>query len=241
MRTGNVKKYVLQLLELNIERMLMNKTEELIDLVSDWTNAEKAAAISLLKTSMVDKDSTRIPTKEVESYVKDTIKQGLVDGKIKDYPEDFDRVSRSLFYREVIQTVVKDIKDELKVDDSSESLKLAWSNCEKAKNLIDFRRAFKMYCTILKSETYSIDDIQEYVDMIDELERENRKLKDYKRIQEELFKILDEKDEEAAIVSKAVSLKGGGLTDSEICKVLGIDRNKLNYARKKVQKQASEC
>lgn len=213
----------------------MNKTEELIDLVSDWTNAEKAIAIGLLKTSMVDKDSTRIPTKEVETYVKDTIKQGLVDGKMKDYPWESERTTRSLFYKEVIQTVVKDIKSELCIDESSSALKLAWDSCEKAKNLIDFRKAFKMYCTILKSETYSSEEVQDYVQMIDELDRENRQLREYKRIQDELFGVMSETDEELTVVMRAKSLKTTGLTDKEICKVLGVDRNRLNYCRKKVQ------
>lgn len=214
----------------------MNKNEELIDLVHDWSNKDKAEAINLIKKSMSESSTVkRTSSAVVETYVKDTIKQGLIDGKMRDYPEDFSRTAKSMFYKEIIQTVVKDMKEELGVDESSESLKLAWTNCEKAKNLIDFRRAFKMYCTILRSETYSIEDVQEYVEMIDELDRENRQLKDYKRIHDEIFGVLSESDEELSVVMKAKTLKTGGLTDKEICTVLGIDRNRLNYCRKKVE------
>lgn len=212
----------------------MNK-DALIDLVQDWSNQEKAQAIALLKSSMAESVSTRTCPKVVESYVKDTIKQGLIDGNIKDYPEDFSRTAKSMFYKEVIQAVLKDIKEELGVDESNESLKLAWTNCEKAKNLIDFRRAFKMYCTILRSETYSVEDVQEYVEMIDELDRENRQLKEYKRIHDEMFGVLSETDEELNVVLKANKMKESGFTDKEVCTVLGIDRNRLNYCRKKVE------
>jgi polyhydroxyalkanoate synthesis regulator phasin len=212
----------------------MNKKDELIDLVSDWTNQEKAQAISVLKNSMAESVTTRTDPAVVKTYVQNTIKQGLVNGNIQDYPEDFGNTAKSMFYKEVIQTVVKELKEELKIDESSETLSLAWTNCEKAKNLIDFRRAFKMYCTILKSETYSKEDVQEYVDMIDELDREVRQLRDYKRIHDEMFSVLSENDEELNIVLKANKMKDAGFTDKEICKVLGIERNKLNYSRKKV-------
>ena len=221
----------------------MNK-EELISLVEDWSNQEKAQAISLLKKSMAESVTARTDKIVVETYVKDTIKQGLLDGKLKDYPEDnFERTSRSTFYKEVIQTVVKDLKDELGIDaSSSAALSLAWTHCENAKNLVDFRKAFKMYFTILKSETYTIDDVQEYVALIDELDRENRQLKDYRRIYNEIFSVLSEDDEELNIVLKANKMKESNFTDKEICKVLNISRTQLNYARKKVdiKQQTSE-
>lgn len=211
----------------------MNK-DDLIDLVQDWSNQEKAQAITLLKKSMSESVSTRTDTKVVESYVKDTIKKGLETGKIGDYPEDFSRTAKSMFYKEIIQTVVKDMKEELGIDKSNKSLTLAWEHCEGAKNLIDFRKAFKMYCTILRSETYTIDEVQEYVVMIDELDRENRQLKDYKRIHDEMFGVLSENDKELNIVLKANKMKESGFTDKDICKVLNISRTQLNYARKKV-------
>ena len=196
------------------DREYMNK-EELIDLVQDWSNQDKAQAIALLKKSMSESVSTRTDKKVVESYVKDAIKQGLLDGKLKDYPEaNFERTSRSMIYKEVIQTVVKDIKDGQGIDASSRA---AWTHCENAKNLVDFRKAFKMYCTILKSETYTIDEVQEYVVLIDELDRENRKLKDYRRIYNEIFGVISEDDAELNIVLKANKMKESNFTDKEIC------------------------
>jgi hypothetical protein len=70
--------------------------------------------------------------------------------------------------------------------------------------------------------------------MIDELDREVRQLRDYKRTHDEMFGVLSENDEELNIVLKANKMKESGFTDKEICKVLGIERNKLNYSRKKV-------
>jgi hypothetical protein len=221
--------------ELDCKGENMNKNEELIDLVHDWSNKDKAEAINLLKKSMSESSTTkRTSTTVVETYVKDTIRQGLTDGKIGDYPEDFSRTAKSMFYKEIIQTVVKDMKEELGINESNESLKLAWTHCEKAKNLIDFRRSFKMYCTILKSETYSVEDIKEYTDMIDDLDRENRQLRDYKRIHDEMFGVLSETDEELNIVLKANKMKEQGFTDKDICRVLNLTRTQLNYARKKV-------
>ena len=76
--------------------------------------------------------------------------------------------------------------------------------------------------------------------MIDEQDRELRKLREYKRIQEEMFKAMTSDDEDLYSVIQARDMKAMGMTDTEICNVLNITRNKLNYLRKKIELQEKD-
>ena len=87
----------------------------------------------------------------------------------------------------------------------------------------------------LFSNFYKDEDIAEYVEMIDEQDRELRRLREYKRIQEELFTAMTSDDEDLCRVIQASDMKAMGMTDTEICTVLNIKRDKLNYLRKKIE------
>lgn len=214
----------------------MQNEKTLEALMESWTNQEKAQAIRLLKKSMVENSKQkRIPVQNVKDYVKSTLVQGLDDGSLQDYPEDYSSISRSQFYKEAIREVVKEVQEEYEVDTSSHPIMTAaWRDCEKARTLIELRKAFKLYVIALKSIFYTENDIIEYAQMIDEQDREIRQLREYKRIQEELFGIMMDNQEEYNIVVQAREMKKMGLTDAEICKVLEINRNRLNYVRGKV-------
>lgn len=214
----------------------MQNEKTLEALLESWTNQEKAQAIQLLKKSMSENSKQkRVPVQNVKDYVKSMLVQGLNDGSLKDYPEDYNSISRSQFYKEAIREVVKEVQEEYEVDTSSHPvLAAAWKDCEKARTLIELRKAFRLYALVLKSKFYTEDDIIEYARMIDEQDREIRQLREYKRIQEELFGIMMDHQEEYNIVIQAREMKKMGLTDTEICKVLKINRNRLNYVRGKV-------
>ena len=214
----------------------MQNEDKLEALLKSWTNQEKAQAIQLLKKSMHESsEKKKIPVQNVKDYVKSTLVQGLDDGSLQDYPEDYSSISRSLFYKEAIREVVKEVQEEYKVDNSSHPiLAAAWRDCEKARTLVELRKAFRLYVVAFKSSFYTEDDIIEYTQMIDEQDLEIRKLKEYKRIVDELFGAMTSDDTDFWHAVKASKMKEMGCSDTEICKVLDINRNKLNYIRKKI-------
>ena len=214
----------------------MQNEDKLEALLKSWTNQEKAQAIQLLKKSMHESsEKKKIPVQNVKDYVKSTLVQGLDDGSLQDYPEDYSSISRSLFYKEAIREVVKEVQEEYKVDNSSHPiLAAAWRDCEKARTLVELRKAFRLYVVAFKSSFYTEDDIIEYTQMIDEQDLEIRKLKEYKRIVDELFGAMTSNDTDFWHAVKASKMKDIGCSDTEICKVLDINRNKLNYIRKKI-------
>lgn len=214
----------------------MQNEDKLEALLESWTNQEKAQAIQLLKKSMHESsEQKRVPVQNVKDYVKSAIVQGLDSGSLQDYPEDYSSISRSLFYKEAIREVVKEVQEEYKVDNSSHPiLAAAWRDCEKARTLVELRKAFRLYVVAFKSSFYTEDDIIEYTQMIDEQDLEIRKLKEYKRIVDELFGAMTSDDTDFWHAVKASKMKEVGCSDTEICKVLDINRNKLNYIRKKI-------
>jgi hypothetical protein len=209
-------------------------SKEFDSLIDTWTNIDKAKAIKKLKASMAESITNRVPDLTITNYVKSAIKEGLVDGTIQDYPGDFSNSARSLFYKEGIQKVIREMKKELSIDESNKPLKQAWSNCEKSKTLVEFRSNFKMYLTILHSELYSLEDIQIYVVMIDELEGQVKELMEYKRQCNEMYNVMSRDDESLTLLLRANSLKEVGLGDTDIATILGTTKDNLKYLRKKI-------
>ena len=57
----------------------MKQEEKLTQLIQTWDNKDKAQAIKILKSSMVETSTTpKIPSKDIEDYVKNTITEGLI-------------------------------------------------------------------------------------------------------------------------------------------------------------------
>ena len=218
----------------------MKQEEKLTQLIQVWDNKDKAQAIKILKSSMVETSTTpKVPSKDIEDYVKNTITEGLKNGgKLLDYPGDYESASRSTYYKENIRAVIKDVSQELKLNTSSNAvLSACWKELEDSRTLVEFRKYLKLYLITLFSNFYTDEDIVEYVEMIDEQDRELRRLREYKRIQDELFGIMTENDEELHQVIQAKKMREGGLSDTEVCKVLNIKRDRLNYLRKKIELQ----
>ena len=218
----------------------MKQEEKLTQLIQTWDNKEKAQAIKLLKSSMSQTSTTpKIPHKDIKNYVKNTITEGLKNGgssKLLDYPGDYESASKSTYYKENIRAVIKDVSQELNLDTGSNVvLSACWKELEDSRTLVEFRKYLKLYLITLFSNFYTDEDIAEYVEMIDEQDRELRRLREYKRIQDELFGIMTEDDEELHQVIQANKMRDMKLSDTEICKILKITRNRLNYLRRKIE------
>ena len=221
----------------------MKQEEKLTQLIQTWDNKEKAQAIKLLKSSMVATSTTpKIPHKDIEDYVKSTITEGLKSGgKLLDYPGDYESASKSTYYKENIRAVIKDVSQELNLDTSSNKvLSECWKELEASRTLVEFRKYLRLYLITLFSNFYTDEDISEYVEMIDEQDRELRRLREYKRIQDEIFKAMTGDDEDLHNVIQARDMKAMGMTDTEICTALKIKRDKLNYLRKKIELQEKD-
>ncbi len=221
----------------------MKQEEKLTQLIQTWDNNEKAQAIKLLKSSMVETSTTpKVPSKDIEDYVKNTITEGLKSGgKILNYPGDYEAAARSTYYKQNIRAVIQDVVQELNMDTSSNKVvEECWKELEDSRTLREFRKYLKLYFVALFSNFYTDEDIAEYVEMIDEQDRELRRLREYKRIQEELFKAMTSDDEDLYSVIQARDMKAMGMTDTEICTVLNIKRDKLNYLRKKIELQEKD-
>jgi isopentenyldiphosphate isomerase len=221
----------------------MKQEEKLTQLIQTWDNKEKAQAIKLLKSSMAETSTTpKVPSKDIEDYVKNTITEGLKSGgKILNYPGDYEAAARSTYYKQNIRAVIQDVVQELNMDTSSNKVvEECWKELEDSRTLREFRKYLKLYFVALFSNFYTDEDIAEYVEMIDEQDRELRRLREYKRIQEELFKAMTSDDEDLYSVIQARDMKAMGMTDTEICTVLNIKRDKLNYLRKKIELQEKD-
>lgn len=216
----------------------MKQEQKLTELIQTWDNKDKAQAIKILKSSMVETSTTpKIPHEDIEDYVKNTITEGLKSGgKLLDYPGDYESASKSTYYKENIRVVIKDVSQELNLDTSSNKvLSACWKELEASRTLVEFRKYFRLYLITLFSNFYTDEDIAEYVEMIDEQDRELRRLREYKRIQEELFGVMTEDDEELHQVIQANKMREMGLSDAVICKTLNLTRNRLNYLRRKIE------
>ena len=216
----------------------MKQEEKLTQLIQTWDNKEKAQAIKILKSSMVETSTTpKVPSKDIEDYVKNTITEGLKSGgKILNYPGDYEAAARSTYYKQNIRAVIQDVVQELNMDTSSNKVvEECWKELEDSRTLREFRKYLKLYFVALFSNFYTDEDIAEYVEMIDEQDRELRRLREYKRIQDELFGIMTEDDEELHQVIQANKMREMGLSDAEICKTLSLTRNRLNYLRRKIE------
>ena len=223
----------------------MKQEEKLTQLIQTWDNKEKAQAIKLLKSSMVETSRTpKIPHKDIKNYVKNTITEGLKNGgssKLLDYPGDYESASKSTYYKENIRAAIKDVSQELNLDTGSNVvLSACWKELEDSRTLVEFRKYLKLYLITLFSNFYTDEDIAEYVEMIDEQDRELRRLREYKRIQDEIFKAMTSDDEDLHNVIRARDMKAMGMTDTEICTALKIKRDKLNYLRKKIELQEKD-
>lgn len=221
------------------------------ELLLKWNNVEKAQAIAALKKSMSEQAETKkIQTEVVQSYIEQTVKAGMQNYTLPNYPDDFSSAAKSTYYKQVIQEVLKDLDEELKLSGASNAVaKAAWNEVQKAKTIIEFKKFFKLYLIALRADIYTEEDIQWYSNKIEELEKEVQELKHYKEVYSGVFDVVLEednknpedgytlakmqRDKDNRTVVEALKLKQLGFKESEILIALGIDKNRFKYLKKR--------
>lgn len=221
------------------------------ELLLKWNNVEKAQAIAALKKSMSEQAETKkIQNEVVQSYIEQTVKAGMQNYTLPNYPDDFSSAAKSTYYKQVIQEVLKDLDEELKLSSASNAVaKAAWNEVQKAKTIIEFKKFFKLYLIALRADIYTEEDIQWYSDKIEELENKVQELKHYKEVYSGVFDVVLEeenknpedgytlakmkRDKDNRTVVEALKLKQLGFKESEILIALGIDKNRFNYLKKR--------
>ena len=221
------------------------------ELLLKWNNVEKAQAIAALKKSMSEQAETKkIQNEVVQSYVEQTVKAGMQNYTLPNYPDDFSSAAKSTYYKQVIQEVLKDLDEELKLSSASNAVaKAAWNEVQKAKTIIEFKKFFKLYLIALRADIYTEEDIQWYSDKIEELENKVQELKHYKEVYSSVFDVVLEeenknpedgytlakmqRDKDNRTVVEALKLKQLGFKESEILIALGIDKNRFKYLKKR--------
>lgn len=221
------------------------------ELLLKWNNVEKAQAIAALKKSMSEQAETKkIHTEVVQSYIEQTVKAGMQNYTLPNYPDDFSSAAKSTYYKQVIQEVLKDLDEELKLSSASNAVaKAAWNEVQKAKTIIEFKKFFKLYLIALRADIYTEEDIQWYSNKIEELENKVQELKHYKEVYSGVFDVVIEeenknpedgytlakmqRDKDNRTVVEALKLKQLGFKESEILIALGIDKNRFKYLKKR--------
>ncbi len=221
------------------------------ELLLKWNNVEKAQAIAALKKSMSEQAETKkIQNEVVQSYIEQTVKAGMQNYTLPNYPDDFSSAAKSTYYKQVIQEVLKDLDEELKLSGASNAVaKAAWNEVQKAKTIIEFKKFFKLYLIALRADIYTEEDIQWYSNKIEELENKVQELKHYKEVYSGVFDVVIEeenknpedgytlakmqRDKDNRTVVEALKLKQLGFKESEILIALGIDKNRFKYLKKR--------
>lgn len=203
---------------------------KLIDSIDEFENKEIILAINKLKGKMVER-STPQDVDQTREYASKLTQQALEQGTLPSYhSDDLIRTKKSTQHKEVIREVIKQF--DLVADVDNPALSLAWSKVKKSKSILELRTNLEMYITI--KESIHQNNMQEFVDFIDEQDRQIQTLLDYKRIQEELFSIVFAEDEELKLLSDIENAKlKFKLTDEQVCKMFDCSRRKLGVLRQK--------
>lgn len=205
---------------------------ELAELVEPEERQKIVVAMNILKGKMKE-DVIPQNMEQARSYATELTQQALEQGVLPKYnDEDLIRTKKSTQHKEVIREVVKQF--DVVADVGNPALGLAWNRVKKSTSILELRTNLEMYIAI--KDSIHQNDIQEYVDFIDEQDAEIRQLKEYKRIQEELFDIVFEDDAELKLLSDIENAKlKYGIKDTTACKMFDVTRDKLNWLRKKHQ------
>jgi len=202
----------------------------LIDTIEVDDNKKIVLAINKLKGKMAEQ-SVPQDVDQARDYASKLTQQALEQGTLPSYNDDeLIRTKKSTQHKEVIREVVKQF--DVVADINNPALGLAWSRVKKSSSILELRTNLEMYITI-KDSIYQ-NNIQEYVDFIDEQDKEIQLLKEYKRIQEELFSIVREDDVELKLLSEIENTKKTyNLSDEQVCKMFDYTRKKLGRLRDK--------
>lgn len=182
---------------------------------------------------LAETSTTDFEAEEIKEYCNGLIINSLENKELPGMPQAVENKRNSRGAKNIIQGLLETFE----FDTSSDLLQAAYKQVDKAKTVADLKSALKVYALALEQHK-GLKELHEHVswlaDMNDALEKEREVFLEYKRQNEEIFGIYQEDDEELSLVLKARDMKEvHKLSDDQICKVLGINRNRLNFVRRK--------
>lgn len=212
---------------------MQKKIDEILKLIPEVEPEERSKivqAVSGLKSKMKE---LAVPQDidQARSYATKLTQQALEEGVLPQYGDDeLVRTKKSTQHKEVIREVVKQF--DVVADIDNPALGLAWNRVKKSTSILELRTNLEMYIVI--KDSIHKNDIQEYVDFIDEQDKQIKELLEYKRLQEELFGIVFEDDVELKLLSDIENAKlNHNLTDTQVCAMFDCSRRKLQTLREK--------
>lgn len=203
-----------------------------IDVVDTTNKAKLAVLISKTKAKMSEGSNTNVSTEVYIDHSKELVKDAIEGRKLSAYPKELVTANKTRAFKHALKKILQDFDNEVESTLSTEPAVLAWERVKKSENLIELRSSLEMYASIIQH--FYENDIQWYADEIDRQDKEIRQLKEYKRIQEELFEVCFSDDADQKLVSDAMQMKSKyNMKDEEIAKIFKISRSKLNRLREK--------
>ena len=190
-------------------------------------------AKALLNKSLSETSRTDFVESEIRNYCKELIEKSINHQELPEMSESVENKKNS----KAAASIIKGVLAVVDLKTSTPLLAATYKEISKAKSITELKASLKVYVLALETET-KINEMQEHIqwlaDMVDDKDIECTKLIESKRQNEELFGAYDKADEELNLYLKAEQMKLlYGSTDTEVCSVLGVDRNKLNRLRVK--------
>lgn len=181
--------------------------------------------------------TTEFESEEIEEYCKELIMNTLESKELPHMPEAVDNKRNS----RGATSIIKNLLSKFKFDTSSTLLSATYKEISKAKTVAELKSALKVYALALEQHQ-ELKELNEHVqwlaDLTDNQEKEISTLLEAKRQNEELFGAYKEVDKDLEMFNKSEQMKATlESTDTEICSVLGINRNKLNRLRAKYREK----
>jgi hypothetical protein len=218
--------------------MTLDQIIDSIDSVES-DNKKLGVLISKAKLKMKSESTTKVSSEDYRKYSKALVQSAMNGDKLPEYPSGLVNSKKTTSFKEVIKEVTEVFDKAVGISsDTPTALTLAWNRVKKSTNLIDLRANLEMYVSIMQS--ISQNNIQEYVEQIDELDKQVRALLEYKRVQEELFMLCFTDDAQMKRLSDIEQAKlRFNLTDNQAASMFDCDRTTLNNLRKKFKLQVS--
>lgn len=215
--------------------MIENK-QTLNDLLYAIENYDKddkkglALIINKAKSVMSSSSENKPCEKSYHAYSTKLVSAAIQGNDLPAYPSDLIDSRSSNLLKQLIREVV--ISFDPMISCKNNAALYAWDRVKLSSSLVDLRNNLTMYIKIIRE--IQENDIQDLVDDIDRLDKEVRTLKDYKRIQEELFTIAFKDDVEQKLLSDIETAKlVHGLSDDEAIKMFNCTRRRLSTLRSK--------
>lgn len=203
-----------------------------MDVVDTTDKSKLAVLISKTKAKMSEGSNMNVSTDSYIDHSKALVRDAIEGKNLPAYPKELVTANKTRAFKHALKKILQDFDNEVEYTLNTEPAVLAWDRVKKSENLIELRSSLEMYASIIR-HIYE-NDIQWYSDEVDSMDKEVRQMKEYKRIQEELFGVYFSDDADQKLVSDAMQMKSKyNMKDEEIAKIFKISRSKLNRLREK--------